>query len=127
MSKPADIDEKIVSSILSSSRKNNSKSEITGALIYGKNVYLQFLEGPTAEVEKTFKKIKADERHTKIQILKSSRTDRRLFRSWTMRDDSIANWMWSEEEIESGAVENLKSDEAYNVFNNLSREIDQFI
>ena len=127
VSQRGDIDHEVIEAILKSSRKNNIKTEITGALIYGDNLYLQFLEGPVDSIEKTFKKIKEDRRHTEVNVLKNSVTDRRLFASWTMRDDSLANWMWSNQDIKTSTIRNLKPEQAYNVFSNLSRELDQFI
>ena len=68
-----------------------------------------------------------DPRHHEIQILKEGFTSRRLFASWTMREDSLATWSWTSEDIKNGLIHKLKPEEALNVFSNLSREIDQFI
>jgi hypothetical protein len=127
VSEASNVTKEIIHQILFSSRKNNIKNGITGALIYGSNLYLQFLEGPVDAIDETFSTIKLDSRHSKITILRESSTKRKLFSSWKMRDDSIANWMWSAKELNDGVLQNLSPKEALNVFNNLSRDIDQFI
>ena len=126
-SRPVGFEEKTVEQILSSSRKNNPSVEVTGLLIYSADLYLQLLEGPTNAVEQTFNMIKNDARHDNVQILKESSTDRRIFASWTMRPQDLKLMMWDEDDINNGLVENLSPSQAFNVFNNLSREFDQFI
>ena len=43
-----------------------------------------------------------------------------------MRGDPVKSWMWSYEDVDSGIVKNLKPEDAFEVFEKLSREIDQF-
>ena len=126
-SRPLDSDNSDIENILISSERNNPKSEVTGLLIFGSKLYLQFLEGPENSVDVTFNRIKSDKRHNEIRILKESKSDRRLFASWTMRPQDLKLMMWTAEEIESGLVEKLNSKQALNVFENLSREFDQFL
>lgn len=126
-SRPVGFEEKTVEQILSSSRKNNPSVEVTGLLIYSADLYLQLLEGPTNAVEQTFNKIKNDARHINIRILKESFTNRRIFASWTMRPQDLRLMMWDEDDIKKGLVENFNPSQAFNVFENLSREFDQFI
>ena len=126
-SRPLDSDNSDIENILISSERNNPKSEVTGLLIFGSKLYLQFLEGPENSVDATFNRIKSDKRHNEIRILKESKSDRRLFASWTMRPQDLKLMMWTAEEIESGLVEKLNSKQALNVFENLSREFDQFL
>ena len=126
-SRPLDSDNSDIENILISSERNNPKSEVTGLLIFGSKLYLQFLEGPENSVDVTFNRIKSDKRHNEIRILNESKSDRRLFASWTMRPQDLKLMMWTAEEIESGLVEKLNSKQALNVFENLSREFDQFL
>ena len=126
-SRPTEFDMSTVQEILVSARTNNEKNDITGALLFGDNLYLQLLEGPVEPVTETVKIITDDPRHHEIQILKEGFTNRRLFASWTMREDSLATWSWTSEDIKNGLIHKLKPEEALNVFVNLSREIDQFI
>ena len=126
-SRPLGFGDKTVEQILSSSRKNNPSVEVTGLLIYGADLYLQLLEGPSTAVEQTFNRIKSDARHDNIRILKESSTNRRIFASWTMRPQDLRLLMWDEDDIKKGLVENFSPSQAFNVFDNLSREFDQFI
>ena len=126
-SRQLDSDNSDIENILISSERNNPKSEVTGLLIFGSKLYLQFLEGPENSVDVTFNRIKSDKRHNEIRILNESKSDRRLFASWTMRPQDLKLMMWTAEEIESGLVEKLNSKQALNVFENLSREFDQFL
>ena len=126
-SRPLDSDNSDIENILISSERNNPKSEVTGLLIFGSKLYFQFLEGPENSVDATLNRIKSDKRHNEIRILKESKSDRRLFASWTMRPQDLELMMWTAEDIESGLVKKLNSKQALNVFKNLSREFDQFL
>ena len=125
-SRPFGFDDAVLKSILLSSRTNNSKVGVTGALICRADLYLQFLEGPAAAVDQTFERIRQDDRHLEICPLKSGFSNRRLFATWAMRDDAVKTWMWSPEEVKKGIVWNLNPEEALFVFKRLSREVDQF-
>ena len=125
-SRPLGFERKTVEQILTSSQKNNPSVGVTGLLIYGAELYLQLLEGPVKDLEETFSRIKSDTRHDKIRILKESVIDHRLFASWTMRPQNLKVMMWEEEDIKNGLVQNLSPTQAFNVFNNLSREFDHF-
>ena len=125
-SKPINYDDVSISDILKSSQNNNKNDGITGALIFREDIYLQFLEGPVNKVDKAFNKIASDPRHKNVLKLKEDITDRKLFASWAMRGDPIKSWMWSYEDVDNGIVKKLKPEDAFAVFEKLSREIDQF-
>ncbi|PQM57479.1 MAG: blue light sensor protein [Rhodobacteraceae bacterium] len=125
-SRPFGFDDAVLKSILLSSRNNNTKSNVTGALICRSDLYLQLLEGPEDAVDQTFQRIQRDDRHLELHPLKEGKTDRRLFASWAMRDDPVKTWMWSFDEVKNGLVRKLSPEEALFVFKRLSREIDQF-
>jgi hypothetical protein len=125
-SRPTTFDDKTTAEILKTSRKNNVKSGVTGALIWRSDLYFQYLEGPIDAVDQTFKKIKLDKRHSEIHIIKDDSTSRRLFFSWAMREDAIKTWMWTRKEVENGLLTKIKPKEAFEAFERLSREIDQF-
>ena len=125
-SRPLGFDKDTVQQILVSSCKNNQSVEVTGLLIYSEDQYLQLLEGPTPALEETFSKIKSDTRHDNIIVLKEDFTDRRLFSSWTMRPQPLDVMMFEEDDIKDGLIERFSPSQAFNVFNNLSREFDQF-
>ncbi|MDC1506524.1 BLUF domain-containing protein, partial [Oceanospirillaceae bacterium] len=62
-SKPVALEDNTIDEILASSHKYNSKSGVTGLLIFGVELYMQFLEGPVQELDETFNRIKRDNRH----------------------------------------------------------------
>ena len=125
-SRPVGFDDNIVIGILESSRKNNIKSDITGALLYRQDLYFQFLEGPEDEIDKTYERIMEDTRHTDVYNLKESVSNRRLFSSWAMRGDPLKTWMWSHDQVKDGIMKRLSREESLAVFEKLSRDVDQF-
>ena len=125
-SKPTIFDDQTISNILKTSRKNNQNNDVTGALICRSDLYFQFLEGPSEEVDKTFKRIQIDTRHSEILKIKEGTSTRRLFASWAMREDPVHSWMWTREEVKSGILTRIEADNALNTFERLSREVDQF-
>jgi hypothetical protein len=70
--------------ILATSRRNNARDGITGLLYSDGTRFLQALEGPDAEVESAFERIKADPRHRAIVALSRRRIDAREFGEWEM-------------------------------------------
>ncbi len=126
-SKPKALEDNTIDEILASSHKYNSKSGVTGLLIFGVELYMQFLEGPIQELDETFNRIKIDSRHTDIKVLGVNLTDRRLFGSWKMRPQVLEHMHWSKEDIENGLVDKLQPGQALEVFVELSRNLDQFL
>ena len=112
----------ILSSILTTSRVNNKRKNITGALICREDIFLQLLEGPKEHIEKTYESIKRDDRHLNVEHLVKHNTDQRLFPAWAMKDDPVKTWMWSKEEVANGIVTKLTKEEIINVFEKLSKE-----
>ena len=53
--------------------------------------------------------------------------NRRLFASWAMREDALHQGMWLREEVRTGLLTRIKPNEAFDAFERLSREVDQFI
>ena len=125
-SSPIDFSDDVIHNILNSSQVNNNNNNITGALIYRLDLYLQFLEGPEKELDEVYGKIKNDTRHSNIFKLREDITERRLFASWAMRGDPARTWMWSHDDIANGLLRKLSPLEALNIFTKISREIDQF-
>ena len=127
VSKPVGFDEEILNSILTLSRFNNEKNQITGALICRSDLYLQYLEGPAHKIDSVYSKIKIDDRHEDVRLLEDGRSRRRLFSSWAMRGEPVKDWIWTEEEVSNGALERLSGDGAMDIFIKHSKEIDQFL
>ena len=121
-SQPFGYNLEILSSILTTSRVNNKKRNITGALICREDIFLQLLEGPKEDIEETYDKIKRDDRPLNVQHLLDHNVDQRLFPAWAMRDDPVKTWMWSKEEVANGIVKKLTQEEIIKVFEKLSKE-----
>lgn len=74
-----------VGSILEASFRNNANLDVTGALFFGNNYFLQFLEGPRENVNLLYHKIALDERHTRLQVLQFKEIGGRYFEEWSMK------------------------------------------
>ena len=122
-SRPFGFDQNTLNGILVTSIDNNKKGHITGALICRSDLYLQYLEGPTETIDETFDKIKRDDRHVEVKILKEGMHSERLFPRWAMRDDPVRSWMWSREEVDKGALDTIDAEEAYSIFARHSKEL----
>ena len=70
--------------ILQSSRANNVRAGITGALVIDQGHFLQLLEGDRPAVAQCFMRIMLDRRHHDIHVISSGDTDVRLFMEWSM-------------------------------------------
>ncbi len=127
VSKPVGFDDKILDSILVQSKRNNEKNQITGALICRSDLYLQYLEGPAHKIDFVYSKIKLDSRHTDVKLLEDTRSKRRLFSNWAMRDDPVKDWMWTQKDVADAIFERLSKNDAMKIFVQHSKEIDQFL
>ena len=112
----------ILSAILVSSRANNRKNDITGALICRSDIFLQLLEGPEQQVKNTYEAIQNDDRHVNVYHLIDQNVEKRLFPAWAMKDDPVKTWMWSREDVSKGIVKSLTKAEVEEVFFKLSEE-----
>jgi len=72
--------------ILNSARKNNSKIDVTGVLLYNRVKFLQYLEGDYFKINQLYKSIKLDQRHENVILLfsKKNAISQRLFPQWAM-------------------------------------------
>jgi Sensors of blue-light using FAD len=112
----------LLNQILSASRRNNARNDITGALICRADLYLQVLEGPRNAVTATFQRILADDRHFDVALISSGDIAERMFPQWHMRDDPARSWMWTQAEVNDGAVDAASAEEVRAVFARLLRE-----
>ena len=76
---PSDID-----NILASCKRNNSKSDITGALLYSDQYFIQYLEGELRTILDLYDIIKKDERHENAKMISLGSISERTFPSWQM-------------------------------------------
>ena len=115
-SRPVDFNQKTINCILVMSKRENAQRDITGSLICRPDRYLQYLEGPTNQIDAKYHKIRQDVRHIDIQLLAEGTRSTRLFSEWAMRDDPLQSWMWSSQEIAAGLLDRLKPHEALDIF-----------
>lgn len=77
--------------LLSSSRKNNSKSNITGLLISYQGLFIQYIEGEPSTVDNLFQRIKKDPRHHSIVEISTDFLKSRQFKNWSMAFRKLDN------------------------------------
>lgn len=94
-----------IRSILDSARKQNSKHDVTGALLFSRGFFAQVLEGPLSSIQSTLEKIRTDSRHTDVSVLSCSPVARRNFASWSMAYARAAGGSGQSERI-AGILEN---------------------
>lgn len=76
---PGDLD-----AILMESRRNNAAVGVTGLLCHLDGSFLQFLEGETGDVWRTFDRISKDARHHGVLKVFDGPIGRRAFGDWSM-------------------------------------------
>jgi hypothetical protein len=76
-------DEELVA-LLDVARRNNAAQDITGALGYHDQTFIQVLEGPEAAVEALLTTIAHDTRNTRMTVYDRARIDERAFGEWSM-------------------------------------------
>ena len=77
--------------LLSSSRKNNATSDITGLLISYQGLFIQYIEGEASTVDNLFQRIKKDPRHHSIVEISSDLLKCRQFKNWSMAFRKLDN------------------------------------
>lgn len=104
VSEPFGFDSAILSTILTTARRNNPRAGITGALICRQDVYLQLIEGDAAAIDALFARIAVDDRHLAVTLLSRAEVAARIFPDWAMLHDPAHSWLWSPEEVGNGAI-----------------------
>ncbi len=81
----ADVDAAAVDQIIRHARRSNPEHGITGLLVFGGGVFVQWLEGPRDTISDLMAKLQADTRHDSIVVMSTSEELReRLFPDWDM-------------------------------------------
>ena len=80
------VDQEVLHSILRQSKANNPAQGITGALCLCNNVrvFMQVLEGGRPAVNRLYRRIAADPRHTDVELLGYEEIGERRFAGWSM-------------------------------------------
>lgn len=76
--------EQIARKIAATSAELNRQADLTGSLVFVDGTFIQILEGPLAEVEKTFERICCDFRHVDVRLIDVVNVSDRLFADWDM-------------------------------------------
>jgi hypothetical protein len=123
VSRPFGFDEQVLSHILFKARHNNARDNITGALICRADLYLQLIEGPKAAIEALYVKIRADDRHIEVTRRLQRVVSDRMFGAWAMKDDPARSWMWTQDQVNAGAVEAASEADILGIFTRVRAEI----
>lgn len=78
------ITQREVEDIIAVSRRRNLEMNISGCLIFHKNVFIQIIEGVEKDVLALFDKIRSDIRHSEIELLWEGSCHERVFADWQM-------------------------------------------
>ena len=68
----------------------NAGLNITGALGFSEQNYIQLLEGPPSAIDGLIRTLEADSRHTHFRILLRGSSERRLVPGWSMARANLA-------------------------------------
>lgn len=93
-----------IQNIVVIAKERNSKSNITGCLVYFKNDFYQLLEGNEEDVLSLYKDIKKDKRYYHVTLLNQEKTEYRIFSNWNM-----ALYYLDEKRNSKSIVEEFKS------------------
>lgn len=77
-------DQASLENILTASRRNNARCDVTGLLVAGGRRFLQALEGPDDAVLQTYARIQADPRHFALVRLSCGPIAETGFGDWSM-------------------------------------------
>ncbi|MDB4292308.1 BLUF domain-containing protein [Maribacter sp.] len=77
-----DISHEDILEICSSCKRNNSRYNITGILVFKKPFFFQILEGSKKDVMELYYTIEDDIRHSAIEIFEQGEHSERLFQTW---------------------------------------------
>jgi Sensors of blue-light using FAD len=77
--------------ILAVARAHNTTKDITGMLLYRDGYFIQALEGEETEVDTLYTKIQKDPRHHHILTVFRNPIEKRVFNSWAMGFNHIAD------------------------------------
>ncbi len=79
------VDDAQVGRIVEAAQRSNVGRGITGVLVFGRGVFFQWIEGPTAQIQKLIANLHSDPRHYDIVTLSQSEEEReRLYPNWGM-------------------------------------------
>jgi len=115
-SRPFGFDGSTLDGVLMDARRANARDGLTGALICRADIYMQWLEGPEAQVRAAVERIKLDDRHLEVTLHVEEPAPERMFAKWAMLHDPAASWIWSQDEVAAGAIDRATPEEIIGFF-----------
>lgn len=76
---------KELQAILDAAEIFNTENNITGALVFGRGMFLQVIEGERHHLSELYHKLLNDERHTNIELMEFREKPAREFPAWRMK------------------------------------------
>ena len=70
--------------MLNEARAKNAELQITGHLLYSKEVFVQCIEGPPESIASLWESLQRDPRHHDIELLARGPLEQRRFTDWSM-------------------------------------------
>ena len=70
--------------LLTKAKENNERHQLSGMLLYRGDLFIQWLEGPEAELDALLARIKQDRRHRNIRVMSRGVLSARAFPDWSM-------------------------------------------
>lgn len=87
--------DEVIEQIQEISNKNNNKYNLTGALSYTQQIFLQVIEGEKVNVDILYRIISDDKRHSNPVILFEQDIEERYFPDWGMKFTKMHNFNMS--------------------------------
>jgi hypothetical protein len=85
--------------LLDQARTRNAAESLTGLLVYDQGRFVQWLEGPAANVERVWNSIQRDPRHAEIERLHTPWHPERLFPDWQMKFAALPDGGGADDEL----------------------------
>ena len=79
--------------------------------------------GPEDKVRATLDRIKRDDRHLEVTLHVAEPVAERQFGDWAMLHDPAATWIWTQKQVDDGAVERATPEEITGFFLRLNRDV----
>jgi len=74
-----------IDAIIATARRYNPAHGITGLLVFGSDIFFQWLEGPKASIQQLMHNIRNDQRHnTVVELAVNEEVRERVFPKWDM-------------------------------------------
>ena len=90
ISEGIDIDQ-LLSEVMPIALVSNAKNDITGALFFHQDRFLQVLEGPENKINQLMNNIQKDTRHTNVEIILNEGLNRRSYEDWSMNSFNLSD------------------------------------